>query len=93
MTSREAECTCKETEKHKVWPNGDRCGGRCDAGAQFALQGPGCRHGRFAIRRQPGIIQKIENYRSFLDIYDLVWAAAADRLVAKRPGPDMSHER
>jgi hypothetical protein len=39
------------------------------------------------------IILKLENCRSFLDIYDLVGQSSEAGQAAKHPGPDMSHER
>ncbi len=39
----------------------------------------------FAIRRGPDIILKAENYRSFLDIYDLVRTNLGTDVPVKRP--------
>jgi hypothetical protein len=47
---------------------------------------------RFAIWPGTDIIVKLENYRSFLDIYDLVGDRHCCR-AAQRPGGGMSHER
>jgi hypothetical protein len=40
----------------------------------------------FAIRRQANIIDRQENYRSFLDIYEFVQATVGARMAAKTPG-------
>jgi hypothetical protein len=54
MTSPGPECTCTEPEKRQVWPNGDSCSG----GARSAGKVTG--EGRFAIRSEPDIIQKLK---------------------------------
>jgi hypothetical protein len=40
----------------------------------------------FAIRPSPDIIDKEDNYRSFLDIYDAVQATLGELIAAKRLG-------
>jgi hypothetical protein len=54
-------------------------------GIDVSARGQGYCGARFAIGPGPDIIVKLENYRSFLDIYDLVRATLGARLTAKRP--------
>jgi hypothetical protein len=69
MTSRGPECTCEKTEKHQVWPNGDRC----DAGAQsLEVRLLGVRLPARPVRIAAAAEYRPKlDYRSFLDIYDL----------------------
>jgi hypothetical protein len=87
MTSPGSECTCAELEKRQVWPNDDISAYQCGSTGKVTGE-PDLQSARGRISSL-----KPENYRSFLDIYDLagdlfepVWRRSA-------PGADMSHER
>jgi hypothetical protein len=81
MTSPAAECTLGRSKNPKCGPAAidRRPPGKVTDAPDLAI-GPGA-----------DIILGQENYRSFLDIYDLVGRIAG--LAANNPGPGASHER
>jgi hypothetical protein len=87
MTPPGPECTSSEPEKHQVWPN-------CDSPANRSTRLPGKITERpgFAFRQRADIILKLENYRSFLDICDLVRRSFRAGQAAKRPGSGGGYE-